>query len=131
MLFDDAEKAIGKVVLTEISPGEYRLFAKLAQGFDWWISAVAGDETDSILAAMRALPTTKGFDEEFCYHKDIPCEGKVKGGAIALWLQGTLYLEGFSQAYGPMSRVQVISALEHLSQSKDMFFYELGEQLYD
>jgi hypothetical protein len=131
MIFSDGERFLGKVVLTEVSPAEFRLFAKPAQGFGWWINAVAGDDVDFILSAMRSLPTTKGFDEGFGFHKDVSCEGKIRGGGLALWLGGILYLEGFSQAYGPMNRAEVRSALKYISQTKDIFLYELGEQLFD
>ena len=131
MLFFDSERAIGKVVLCEISPGQFRLFTKPAQGFDWWIDAHAGDDTESILSAMRELPTTKGFDEGFGFHKDVSCEGKIQGGGLALWLQGTLYIEGYSLAYGAMNRAEVRSALKYVSQTRDVFLYELGEQLSD
>lgn len=131
MLFPDAERAIGKVVLTELSPGEFRLFAKQAAGFDWWIQAVEGDEREAIFTAMRELPTTRGFDESFGFHKDIAREGKLRGGGIALWLDNKLYIEGFSQAFGPMVRNQVREALEYISRNNDFFLYELGEQLID
>lgn len=102
---------LGKIILFEHSTGEMLLALRPAIDQEGWIEIQRGRPFGQILAAIRKLPESRGYDDSFGFHREIPHQGDVYGGGIALFLDGIFYLDCQSQAYGPLSREQVIRIL--------------------
>lgn len=95
---------IGKIILFRRPDHELILSLRSATGQECWIETQRGRKASLILASIRKLPDSKNFDDCFGFHREIPHLGEVLGGAIALYLEGVLYIDSESQAYGPLPR---------------------------
>jgi hypothetical protein len=106
---------IGKVLLFSPANNEFNLAANSAADFEYWVQDLELMTTEQILNAISTLPSLSGFDSAFGFHKQIPHSGKVYGGGIAVFLNSVLYINSFSQAYGPMQKELVLRALKGTS----------------
>jgi len=95
---------LGKIILFEPREGELVLGLRSSVDQEWWVDLQRGREPVYILAAIRQLPDAKGYDDSFGFHREIPHRGEVLGGGIALFLDGVLYIDCQSLAYGPLRR---------------------------
>lgn len=105
------DPVLGKIILFENPVGEMLLALRPAADQEGWIEIQRGRPFAQILAAIRQLPESRGYDDSFGFHREIPHQGEVYGGGIALFLEGVFYLDCQSQAYGPLSREQVVRIL--------------------
>ena len=131
MLIMPSDFQIGKVILYQENNFKLVLAFRGAEDFDWWLEQFDKDQTQEILSSILLLPQHPDFDRCFGFHKDIPHQGKVLGGGIAVSYRSvmkrqTLLINGTSLAFGPMPNDLVRQVLDEYSQQQERFEYFIG-----